>query len=110
VAAHRAGGCGACRCRYRSGLPSLVGGNYVEQGVTESDGTRYVITFQRPDGSSADELRAAAELALGKLTTAVGRLADRLDVRARDSRILSVRAGLREVARSLRDLVASHPA
>lgn len=84
--------------------------NYVEQGVTGSDGTRYVITFQRPDGSSADELRAAAELALGKLTTAVGRLADRLDVRARDSRILSVRAGLREVARSLRDLVASHPA
>jgi hypothetical protein len=44
--------------------------NYVEQHVTGSDGTRYVVTFQRPDGSSADELRAAAEAALAKLTTA----------------------------------------
>jgi hypothetical protein len=84
--------------------------NYVEQHVTGSDGTRYVVTFQRPDGCSADELRAAAELALAQLTTAVGRLANRLDVRARDSRILSVRASLREVVGSLRDLVATHPA
>jgi capsid protein len=81
----------------------------VEQHVTGSDGANYVVTFRPRDGSSPDELRAAAESALAELRAAVGRLADRLDVRARDSRILSVRASLREVATNLRDLVATHP-
>jgi hypothetical protein len=82
---------------------------YVEQHITGSDGANYVVTFRPLDGGSPDELRAAAEFALAELRAAVGRLADRLDVRARDSRILSVRASLREVAKNLRDMVATRP-
>ena len=81
--------------------------NYVEQDVTGRDGTRYVITFRRPDGRSADELLTTAEAALNRLTTAILRFADQLEISAGDSRVLSVRSALREVSASLRRIVRS---
>ena len=83
--------------------------NYVEHHVTGGDGTRYVITFRRPDGRSADELLTTAEAALGRLTAAVRRLADQLEISAGDSRVLSVRAALSEVSANLRHLAHSDP-
>ena len=83
--------------------------NYVEQHVTGGDGTRYVITFRRLDGRSADELLTTVEAARDRLTAAVLRLAAQLEISADTSNVLSVRAALREVSASLRRLARSGP-
>ena len=54
--------------------------HYVEQHVTGRDGTRYVITFRRPDGRSPDELLTTAQASLNRLIAAVLHLADQLDI------------------------------
>ena len=116
----RASGDGACAAMARNTAATLAAAaetylrhagaeNHVGQHVTGRDGTRYVITFHRPDGRSPDELLITTGATLDRLTAAVLHLADRLDVRSHDSRILSVRATLRDVCASLRDLVHSDP-
>ena len=90
-------------------LRSAGAEHYVEQHVTGGDGTRYVVTFRRPDGRSADELLTTSEAALGRLTAAVLRLAEQLETSAGNSNVLSVRAALREVSANLRRLAVSGP-